>query len=141
MCHVLLGRPWKFDIKSVHDGKRNTYTIEKDGKNHTLLPLKDEEDKGAARNNVMLISGKELLQEVKKEKEMNFVVVGKPKVILTSTNLDNLPVEIKNMLDDYDDIVVDEIPSKLRPIISISCHIDLIPGASLPNKEAHKMTP
>ena len=65
-----------------------------------MLPLKDEVDKGATGNNVMLISGKELLQEVKKEKEMHFVVVGKPKVILTSTNLDNLPVELKNLLDD-----------------------------------------
>ena len=22
VCHVLLGRPWKFDRKSIHDGKR-----------------------------------------------------------------------------------------------------------------------
>ena len=58
MCHVFLGRPWKFDRKAIHDGKRNTYTIEKDGKKHTLLPLKDEVDKGVAGNSVMLISGK-----------------------------------------------------------------------------------
>ena len=84
----------------------------------------------------MMISGKELLQEVKKEKEMHFVVVCKPKVILTSTNLDNLLVEIKNLLDNYVDIVVDELPSELPPIRSINHHIDLIPGASLPNKVA-----
>ena len=56
LYHVFLGRPCKFDKKSIYDGKRNTYTIEKDGKKHTLLPLKDEENKGIAGNNVTLIS-------------------------------------------------------------------------------------
>jgi hypothetical protein len=37
VCHVLLGRPWQFDRNVVHDGRMNTYTLEKDGKIHTLL--------------------------------------------------------------------------------------------------------
>ena len=40
--HILLGRPWKYDRKVVHDGRKNTYSLEKDGRKHTLLPLKDE---------------------------------------------------------------------------------------------------
>ena len=24
VCHVLLGKPWKFDRKAIHDGKMNT---------------------------------------------------------------------------------------------------------------------
>eukprot|EP00253_Pinus_taeda_P017000 PITA_17000 len=31
LCHVLLGRPWQFNRKAIHDGRRNTYTLEKDG--------------------------------------------------------------------------------------------------------------
>ena len=42
VCHILLGRLWKYDIKVVHDGRKNTYSLEKDGKRHTLLPLEDE---------------------------------------------------------------------------------------------------
>jgi hypothetical protein len=42
VCHVLLGRPWQFDRNVVHDGRMNTYTLEKDGKTHTLLPGKDK---------------------------------------------------------------------------------------------------
>eukprot|EP00253_Pinus_taeda_P001707 PITA_01707 len=141
VCHVLLGRQWKFDQKVIHDGRRNTYTLEKDGTKPTLLPLKDDTDKGTPRSSVMLMSGKELLQEVEKGEEMHFSVIGRPKVILTSKNLDDLPEEIKTLLNDFVDIVVDEFPNALPLIRSISHHIDLIPGASLPNKETYKLTP
>ena len=44
------------------------------------------------------------------------------------------------MLDEYVDIIVDELPNVLPPVRSISHHIDLIPGASLPNKAAYILT-
>ena len=37
--HILLGRPWQYDRKAVHDDVRNRYTIVKDGKTITLVPL------------------------------------------------------------------------------------------------------
>jgi hypothetical protein len=43
--------------------------------------------------------------------------------------------------DNLVDIVVDELPNSLTPIRSISHHIDLILGASLPNKAAYRLTP
>ena len=106
-----------------------------------MLPLRDETDYEAPGNNVMLMSGKTLLQEVEKGEEMHFAIVGRPKVILTSTNLEDLPEEIRNLLNDFADILVDELPNELPPIRSISHHIDLIPGASLPNKAAYRLTP
>jgi hypothetical protein len=45
------------------------------------------------------------------------------------------------LLEKFVDIVVDDFPSKLPPIRSISHHIDLITGASFPNKVAYRMTP
>jgi hypothetical protein len=44
-------------------------------------------------------------------------------------------------LDEFVDIVVDELPHSLPPIRSISHHIDLIPGESFPNKETYRLTP
>ena len=38
-CHLLLGRPWLFDRKVMHDGYLNTYTFQKDGKKITLVLL------------------------------------------------------------------------------------------------------
>ena len=37
--HVLLGRPWQFDRRAIHDGYRNRYTFFKDGRSVTLVPL------------------------------------------------------------------------------------------------------
>ena len=78
-----------------------------------------------------------MLREVHKEKDLHFSLIGKTKVILTSTDLDDFPDEVKTLLDEYVDIIVDELP----PVRSISHHIDLIPGASLPNKAAYRLTP
>lgn len=37
--HMLLGRPWQFDRRVIHDGYRNRYSFVKDGKKVTLAPL------------------------------------------------------------------------------------------------------
>ena len=89
----------------------------------------------------MLMCGKEMLQEFQKEKDLHFSLIGKPKVILTSTDLDDFPNEVKNLLSEYADIIVDELPNELPAVRSISHHIDLIPGASLPNKATYILTP
>ena len=87
------------------------------------------------------MTGKELLQEVEKEDQLHFSLVGKPKVILTSTNLDDFPNEVIVLLDEYVDIIVDELPNVLAPVRSISHHIDLIPCAGLPKKDAYRLIP
>jgi hypothetical protein len=87
------------------------------------------------------MSGKELLKKVKKEQEMQFVVVRKPIVVLTSISMDDLREKVQEILENFADIVVDELPNSFPPIRSIGHHIDLIRGASLPNKAAYKLTP
>ena len=72
---------------------------------------------------------------------MHFSIFTEPKVILTSTNLDDFPTKVKLLLDDYARIIVDEFPNDLPPVRSIIHRIDLIPSASLPNKYAYRITP
>jgi hypothetical protein len=59
-----------------------------------LFPIEDKKVKEEANPNILLISGKELLNEVNKEQEMQFSMVRNPNVILTSTTMDDLPEEI-----------------------------------------------
>ena len=127
VCHILLGRPWQYDRGAMHDGKRNTYKFGKDGVNHTLLPLQEQDVPGKKTDpKTLLLGGKEYLKQIQ-ENEVNFVVICKPKVIVTSTKFSDLPIEIQEMLEKYYDIIVDDFPNELPPIRRINHHIDLIP--------------
>ena len=57
------------------------------------------------------------------------------------TNVIDLLEEIQEMLSEFSDIVVDDLPNELPPRRDISHQIDFIPGASLPNKETYRKTP
>jgi hypothetical protein len=98
--------------------------------------VKEEE-----RNTILLMSGKDLLDEVRKEEEMKFPMVRKPRVILTSTSIDDLLEEVREMLENFGDIVVHDLPCLLLSITSMIHQIELIPGVSFPNKEAYRLMP
>ena len=68
-------------------------------------------------------------------------MVKKPRIFLTSTRVDDLPEEIQELLEEFVDIVVDELTRSLTPMRSVSHHIDLIPGASFPNKATYRLMP
>jgi hypothetical protein len=125
----------------VHNGRMNTYTLEKDWRTHRLLPIKDKEVKPEVTNTILLMSGKELLTELEKNEDPQFFVFRKPRIVLTSTRVDDLPDKIQELLGEFVDIIVDELPRSLPPMRSVSHHIDLIPEASLPNKAAYRLTP
>eukprot|EP00253_Pinus_taeda_P029652 PITA_29652 len=75
VCHILLGRIWQYDRGAMHDGERNTYKFEKDGVNHTLLPLPEEGGPGQKTDpKTLLLGGKEYLKQMK-EGEVSYAVV------------------------------------------------------------------
>jgi len=37
--HLLLGRPWQYDRRTIHDGFKNKYSFVKEGRTFTLVPL------------------------------------------------------------------------------------------------------
>ena len=38
-CHVILGRVWRRDVRSLYDGSKNTYVINKNGKDFVMSSL------------------------------------------------------------------------------------------------------
>ena len=105
-----------------------------------MLPLQEEQSTRESSLEALLLNGKEYMQKLE-ELEVSFVVTCKPKIVLTKTNIAEFPYEIQNLLQEFHDIVVDDLPDELPPKRSISHHIDLIPGARLPNNAAYRMTP
>eukprot|EP00253_Pinus_taeda_P019835 PITA_19835 len=140
VCHILLGRPWQFDRSAVHDGKTNCYKFVKDRIKHTLVPIKEESTAETSGVKALLMAGKEFIKQIE-DSNMNFVVIRRPKAVILHTHISDLPEEIQKMLQEFGDIVVDDLPDELPPRRGISHCIDFIPGASLPNKEAYRMSP
>ncbi|XP_057831555.2 uncharacterized protein LOC131042247 [Cryptomeria japonica] len=129
-CHVLLGRPWQYDRKVMHDGERNTYTFWKEGLKVILLPLKDVgEDKN-------MLSEREIVKEMKVTRLCYALMVQKEE-----GGGIPIPAKVEKLLKEYSDVIPDELPDGLPPKRDIQHHLDLIPGASLPNQVAYRMSP
>ena len=87
-----------------------------------------------------MLSGKEYLQQIEKE-ELNYAVVFKLRAVTMKTNVVDIPEKIQEMLSEFSDTVVDDLPNELPPRREIIDQIDFIPGVDLPIKEAYRLTP
>lgn len=86
----------------------------------------------------MLCLVKEFLKEQKME-DLCFAVI--PKSVQEMEKLNSISLEIQPLLNEFKEIVVDDLSTCLLPLSSVSHHIDLMLGSSSPNKASHRMTP
>ena len=136
VCHLLLGRPWQFDRHAIHDGHANTYSLTKDGVFHKLKPMKKEGEKVCSSARIFLVDGRKFLDGMKHQHMCYALIPRKDK-----EGSSEMPLEVLDLLGEFGDIISDNVPDGLPPVRQISHQIDLTPGASLPNKAAHRMTP
>nr|GEW27814.1 Asp_protease_2 domain-containing protein [Tanacetum cinerariifolium] len=130
-CHMFLGRPWQFDRKTMHNGYKNTYSFKKDGETIILGPSDIRKE---SKN--LLLSQAEFLAEAQDATNVYALVV----VESNECSFD-VPHEVKAILDDFADVVPDELPPGLPPIRDIQHCIDFIHGAVIPHKVAYRMNP
>ncbi|XP_010665969.1 uncharacterized protein LOC104883184 [Beta vulgaris subsp. vulgaris] len=139
-CHVLLGRPWLFDRRVIHDGYRNTYSFTKNGKKVTLTPImsmsKTKQHSTKEKYHSLTTLLKSYYHELSPFREVLLNIDQKEEV---DNNL-NHPL-LAPLLETYKDVFPQEIPHGLPPKRDIQHKIDLIPGAMLPNKHAYRTNP
>ena len=74
-CHILLGRPWKYDRYVVHDGRLNQYTLWVNGKKQTLLPFIESPDEVSfTAIKICMVNRKQFEKEIKKN-QVCFAIV------------------------------------------------------------------
>ena len=62
--------------------------------------------------------------------------------LLNTNELDpSLPSVVSSLLQEYEDVFPDDVPSGLPPIRGIEHQIDFIPGAAIPNRPAYRTNP
>jgi hypothetical protein len=128
--HLLLGRPWRYDRRALHDGYKNTYSFTKDEKSIVLAPLspqqvqKDQSPSadGSKKESLVMTLG-ELERTL-----LNFNLV----LILfmkeaTPEEQVSLPPRFMALLKEFIDVFPEELPEGLPPIRGIEHQIDLVP--------------
>ena len=137
-CHVLLGRPWQYDRKVMHDGFKNTHTFVLNKKKITLAPYAPGHN---SKLQATLTNFHSLIPILKSEQHE--FVERKELLLLndeTESVLHDHPL-IEPLLDEFAYVFPNEIPNGLPPKRDIQHKIDFIPGSSLPNKPAYRTNP
>jgi hypothetical protein len=171
VCHLLLGRPWMFDRHVQHNGRANTYHLEFKGKKINLQPMSPQqivnesrqkievniEQPPVLKNNVIAVSDditkservpnllilatKEDMREFSEDHMAMHLVLMYKGEVLVSNNHHPVSLGVSTILQEYEDVFPEEIPAGLPPLRGIEHQIDLIPGASLPNRAPYRTNP
>ena len=59
-------------------------------------------------------------------------------ILIINQDISHFPKCIQTLLQEFKDIMPEELPIGLPPIRDIEHQIDLVPGASLPNRAAYR---
>ncbi|GJZ01305.1 gag-pol polyprotein [Tanacetum coccineum] len=135
-CHVLLGRPWLFDRRVMHDGYQNTYTFNHNDRRIVLTPMSpaNPPSKPTQCLSTLLKAEQHEYYSCK-----DFLLMGlDEEEIYTPTEPHTY---VQPLLQAYNQVFPTEIPSGLPPLRTIQHKIDFIPGSILPNKPAYRSNP
>jgi hypothetical protein len=160
-CSLLLGRPWDFDNDALYHGRSNMYTLMYKSQKLTLQPMTpaeiiqaekerhaipdddakpdakiDTPDEIRLKKSVMLAT-KSDLHDIDAS-DVCYVLICQDAMLSIDDIASTLPSAITNILQEYADVFPHELPPGLPPLRGIEHQIDLIPGASLPNRAAYR---
>ncbi|PKU66458.1 RNA-directed DNA polymerase [Dendrobium catenatum] len=133
-CHILLGRPWKYDKETTHDGRANTYSFKYQGKQIVLTPLDNNQEETALDSPLLKQS---MFLQALQEATIGYVLL----LMEENTTAPYETSQVHELLQEYTDVLAEEIPPGLPPERAVQHAVEFIPGAIIPNKPSYRMRP
>ena len=97
--------------------------------------------KSEGENSLVMLATKSDLREISEDPtSVPFVLMCKG-ALLSPNTITPLPRGVSNVLQEFSDVFPEEVPAGLPPLRGIEHQIDLIPGASLPNRAPYRTNP
>ncbi|XP_065617182.1 uncharacterized protein LOC136062264 [Quercus suber] len=141
-CHLILGRPWQYDVDATHKCKDNVYVFFKNDRKIVLGPIKEDSRPKASKVEgkpaLLIVNNEdEFDRDCKELKQVYSVVVtdGEPKKVA------EIPEAIQPLIKEFEELFPEELPAGLPPMRDIQHCIDLAPRASLQNLPRYRMNP
>jgi hypothetical protein len=125
--------------------KERKAEIEKNGEKNIDQSVKERESTSA-----IVRAREETLNCIAKKSEIKSALIShQPLIVLmyeeallcTNDLVGALPSDIVSLLQEFEDVLPEEVPHGLPPIQRIEHQIDFIPGASIPNRPAYRSNP
>ncbi|PKU83484.1 hypothetical protein MA16_Dca018473 [Dendrobium catenatum] len=115
VCHIILGRPWQYDVGAIYDGRANTYAFDWKGRRLRLLPSNSGQEHNLPKNKIALhsISISVMLNAWKETSSILALIV---KEVAESAPAVNHPEELQKLLEHYADVCSENQPVELPPM-------------------------
>ena len=116
------------------ESKKNSLESEKkEGKSKEEIRPREKKEK-----NVSLIARTSEVRHALYSNQPIFLLLYKGAYLTTNELNLSLPSVFVDLLQEFEDVFPDEMPSGLPPIRGIEHQIDFIPGAAIPNRPAYR---
>jgi hypothetical protein len=165
-CSLLLGRPWQYDTDSLHHGRSNNYSLMFKGQKIIIHPMTPEQivkddlaravktakeqkpspsnsDKSEVKLNApIVLATHDDFDDIRDAHLPCYALVCSSVLVsLDDAPSLDIPPAVANLLHEYTDVFPKDLPPGLPPLHGIEHHIDLIPGAQLPNRAPYRTNP
>ena len=81
------------------------------------------------------------MEETIRESLVVHALIVKNTMIVEEESNSEVPERVKKVLEEYSEVLPEDLPDGLPPLRDIQHQIDLMPGASLPNLPHYRMSP
>ena len=130
--------------KKQRESENHLRVIHKNSKEEFPKPNKTPQppiSKTLGKEGLVMMTRKGDLKELSEPNAMFFVLLYKDNLLSTNNLPSTLPSIVFDALQEYEDVFPDEVPPGLPPKRGIEHQIDLVSGASLPNRAAYRTNP